>query len=199
MQQFFTWRFWAAILAPVALVLLLQQVVVGRDDALDQAVEGSTPTTHRVDLLSVVYAANSSGFAIGSDGLSTGNLELVLDAQRRMRIMPGTAGEVQCDELDGIARCAVIADLLGDAAVWFAIVPLAPRLTIELPPIVSLDGGYATLENGWQIQHLSVVERRCDTETESLAQFLREFGPSSTTVASLARQQIVAVDCGDGA
>jgi hypothetical protein len=195
MQQFFTWRFWAAILAPVLLVVVLQQVLVGRDDALEQIVEPEAPVVHRVDLLSIVYAANSSGFAIGPDGLSAGSMQLVLDAQRRMQITPGTAGEVRCDELDAIGRCAVIADLLGDAVVWFAIVPLGPRLTIELPPIVSLDDGYATLENGWQIQHLAVVERRCPIETESLLQFLREFGPTSTTVASLARQQIVAVEC----
>ena len=70
-----------------------------------------------------------------------------------MRIVPGTPGEVNCPALDEVAKCAVVADLLGDGVVWFAIVPLATSQTVALPAIVSLDDGFATLTNGWQLPY----------------------------------------------
>ena len=60
-------------------------------------------------------------------------------------MVPGTFGENECDELDQPEKCAIFADMLGDAVVWFAILPRASATTVELPPIIDLDAGGAVL------------------------------------------------------
>ena len=99
-----------------------------------------------------------------------------------MRIVPGTPGEINCTALGETAECAVVADLLGDAVVWFAIVPLASSQTVALPAIVSLDEGYATLTNGWQLPHAPELERRCARDFESFTAFREEVGTDFTSI-----------------
>jgi hypothetical protein len=107
-------------------------------------------------------------------------------------------GEVACDELDGMNECAVFADMLGDAVVWFAILPQAPRSTVELPAIVDLEDNYAIFENGWKISYPPVIERECGGEDiPTFSDFLRRFGPGSVSIVDLATRQVVAVRCGD--
>ena len=53
----------------------------------------------------------------------------------------------------------LVADVLGDAVVWFALVPRAPRDTVDLPPIVDLHDGYAQFVNGWEVLYAPVIER----------------------------------------
>ena len=114
-------------------------------------------------------------------GVTTGFLDLTLDAERVVRIVPGTLGEIDCDELDGTNRCAVFADMLGDAVVWFAILPQAPRATVELPPIIDLDDGRAVFDNGWRIPYAPVIERECEGEDiPTFSDFLRRFGPTAS-------------------
>ena len=90
----------------------------------------------------------------------------------------------------------MLADLLGDAVIWFALVPVGDGLKVEAPPIVGLlDDGIAQLANGWRVPHASVVTRSCPQETTSLSEFLRDFGPESTTIIDVAKQQITQVKC----
>lgn len=87
-------------------------------------------------------------------------------------------------------------DLLGEAVIWFAVLPQAERNTVELPPIVDLEEGYARFENGWQIKYPPVIDRRCDGEDiVSFSDFLRRFGPGSTTVVDVGTQQVLRVTC----
>jgi hypothetical protein len=88
--------------------------------------------------------------------------------------------------------------------VWFAVLPKAPRETVELPPIVDLQDGFAIFENGWEIPYPPVIDR--DTEADgtcegedipSFSDFLRRFGPNSTTIVDLATQQVIQVQCGE--
>ena len=60
--------------------------------------------------------------------------------------------------------------------VWFAIVPLATSQTVALPAIVSLDDGYATLTNGWQLPYAPELERQCARDFESFTEFREELG-----------------------
>jgi hypothetical protein len=129
------------------------------------------------------------------DGVSRGALELVLDAQRTMRIVPGTVGEVNCAELAQVAKCAVLADLLGDGVAWFGILPLRSDSTLVLPAIVSLDDGYATLTNGWQLPYAPVLERQCDREFESFTEFREELGTRFSSIYSLPDGEITDVVC----
>ena len=203
-----TWRFLAAI---GALVLL----AVGVDTAFSRAEKQGeiavvAPATfdadgnlipRRIDLIEpVAFVVASPDFEIGGDGLSVGLLDAVIDADRIARVVPGTPGEVTCANFDDPNRCVLVADVLGDAVVWFALMPRGPRDTVELPPIVDLQDGYALFVNGWEVLYAPVIERdadSCGDDVVSFSDFLRRFGPGSTTVVDLETRQVTAVICGE--
>ncbi|MGI9644592.1 MAG: hypothetical protein ACR2O6_04700 [Ilumatobacteraceae bacterium] len=197
MRQLFSLRLVAAVLALAGLAFLVR-VAVAEDTELAAIVEPDIPD-RRVDLISPIFASTASeDFRIRFDGTTVGYLDLILPEERAMRIAPGTTGEISCDQLDEINRCAVFADLLGDAVVWFAVLPQAPRSTVELPPIVDLEDGYAIFENGWQIRYPPVIERDCGSEDiPTFSDFLRRFGPDSVSIVDLEVQEVTTVRCGD--
>jgi len=198
-RQLFNWRFVAAIVALAALALLTRAVLV-EDDSLEAVID-PVVIERRIDLLEpIVSSSQSPEFAIGRDGVTTGFLDLTLSGERVVRIAPGTLGEIDCDGLDGVNQCAVFADMLGEAVVWFSILPQAPQSTVELPPIVDLQDGEAIFENGWLIPYPPVIERDCPGEDiPTFADFLRRFGSDSVSIVDLITRQVVAVRCVDPA
>jgi len=194
MRQFFSWRIWAALGAVIGLALLWKVASPG-PGITATAPDGQKART--VQFVSLVYTVKPSvGFAV-SDGVVTGSADLVLDGQRTMHLVAGTPGDIACDDLTDIGRCVVLADLLGDAVVWFTLQPVQTGLKVDAPPIVELlEDGIARLKNGWLVPYDSAVERKCgDNETGSLAEFIDEFGPQSTTIIDVARQRITQVVC----
>jgi hypothetical protein len=197
-RQLFNWRFVAALAALAALAVMARAILLD-DDAIDAIVEADV-MERRVDLIEpIVSAAATDDFSVDPSGVTTGSLDLALDAERILRIVPGTLGEVACDELTGTNRCAVLADMLGDAVVWFAIVPQAPRATVELPPIIGLVDGRAVFDNGWRIPYAPVIERDCEGEDiPTFSDFLERFGPDSVTILDLEAREVTTVRCGSG-
>lgn len=187
-----------AAVAALAGLALLVNAVVADDDPIDAIIDDE-PDARRIDLIEPVFAAErSDDFEIGPDGTTVGFIDLILTGDRIMRVAPGTPGEMSCPLIHLINRCAVFADLLGDAVVWFAVLPQAPSATVELPPIVELEDGYAHFENGWQIQYPPVIERDCGNEDiPTFRDFLQRFGPESVSIVDLEVQQVVTVRCGD--
>jgi hypothetical protein len=196
-RQIFSWRFVAAVAALAGLALMARAILT--DDTSIEAVIEPVTIERKVDLIDPILSATQSpDFAVAPGGVTTGFLDLTLDAERVVRIVPGTLGEIDCDELDGTNRCAVFADMLGDAVVWFAILPQAPRATVELPPIVDLVDGLAVFESGWRIPYAPVIERDCEGEDiPTFSDFLRRFGPDSVTIVDLESRQVTAVRCGE--
>jgi hypothetical protein len=196
-RQIFNWRFLAALVGLVVLALVAREILAD-DDSLESIVAPDV-IERQMDLIEPILSAEqSANFEVNRDGVTSGFLDLVVDADRVVRIVPGTLGEVACDELDGMNECAVFADMLGDAVVWFAILPQAPRSTVELPAIVDLEDNYAIFENGWKISYPPVIERECGGEDiPTFSDFLRRFGPGSVSIVDLATRQVVAVRCGD--
>jgi hypothetical protein len=196
-RQLFSWRFVAAIAALGALALVAAALLVN-DDPLEEVID--TPTIERrIDLIEPIASAEPSvDFEIEPTGVTQGFLDVVLDVDRVARIAPGTPGEVECDELEQPDRCAFLADMLGDAVVWFAILPQAPGATVELPPIVDLQDGLAAFENGWRIPYAPVIERECgDEDIVNFADFLERFGPDSVSIVDLETGLVVAARCTD--
>jgi hypothetical protein len=193
MRQIFTVRFFAAVGALLGLLVLLTVLFRG-DDSVAELVEREQ-MVRRIDLVALVFSTTSENFAIGEDGFTTGSIDLVLDQERTMKIVPGTAGEVNCAALGEVAKCAVVADLLGDGVVWFAIVPLATSQTVALPAIVLLDDGYATLTNGWQLPYAPILERQCARDFESFTEFREELGDAFTSIYRFADGEITDVVC----
>lgn len=196
MRQLFNWRFAAAVVALLAVALLARAILT--DDSSIDAVVDPVPIERGIDLAeSIVSASESGGFSLQRNGVTTGFLDLTLDEDRIVRIVPGTYGEIDCDVLSAANRCAVLADLLGDAVVWFALMPQAPRSTVELPPIVDLDDGDAVFANGWRIPYAPVIERDCEGEDiPTFSDFLKRFGPDSVTILDLASSKVTSVRCG---
>ena len=197
MRQIFNWRLVAALAALAALALLARAILT--DDASIEAVIEPEVIERRIDLIEPIQSATQSAtFAVAPSGVTTGFLDLAVDAERVVRIVPGTLGEIDCDELDVSNRCAIFADMLGDAVVWFAILPQAPRATVELAPIIDLNDGLAVFESGWRIPYAPVIERECRGEDiPTFSDFLRRFGPDSVTIVDLESRQVTAVRCGE--
>lgn len=193
MRQIFSVRFFAAIGAVFGLFLLLTAVFGGGDPVAE--FRDPDPIPRQLDLVEPVFAVVESDFELGDDGVTRGSLDLVLDADRTVRVVEGTYGEISCDELDRIGACAVLADLLGDAVVWFALVPMGPADTVELPAIDVLDDDFAVLVNGWRVRFASVLDRRCAEEFASYRELRDELGDAFTSIYSIEERQLVAVVC----
>jgi len=193
----FSWRFIAAIGALAGLALLVNAIVVD-DDSLEAVIDPEPPA-RVIDLVAPIFSIeHSDNFRIGRNGITRGYLDAVLSETRVVRVAPGTSGEISCEELDEINRCALFADMLGDAVIWFAILPQGPRYTAELPEIVDLEEGKAIFVNGWELPYPPVIERECnDEDIPTFSDFLRRFGPDSVTIFDLESRQVVAVRCGE--
>jgi hypothetical protein len=193
MRQIFSIRFFAAVGALVGLTALLL-AVFRSDDSVAEQLEPDL-VQRRIELVSLVFEARQTDFSIAADGTTRGTLDLVLDGERTVHVVEGTPGEVACDRLDGLARCAVLADLLGNGVVWFRVVPLRSSDEIELPAIVSLDSGIATLTDGLQLPFAPILERTCERDFDSFREFRAELETAFTSIYSLEEQRIVEVVC----
>lgn len=202
MRQFVTWGFWASLLALAALFAGLL-ALTGRNDAgagdLQDLVPDNVvvdPPTRQIDLIALVFAAQADpGFSI-VDGAATAAMQIRIDGFRYMNIPVGTPGENRCAELDQLAKCAVAADLLGDAVLWFSIVPLGERNTVVLPAVTDiLEANRARLANGWIVSRTDVLKRNCDEDTNSTRDFIRRFGTDATSTFSLDEQRLVSITC----
>lgn len=201
MRQIFSIRFFAAIGAVVGLFFLLstvfatQQVIEG--DGADEA----ALQLRDVDFVEQVFSATNPRFRIGDDGLAADDTELIIDGQRRVRIVAGTPGESYCDVHAAPGVCALVADLLGEGVVWFALVPDGTASTVELPAIDVLEDGRATLVNGWRLPYASVLDRRCrderneDVEFSSYREFREVMGDDFISIYDTVERRLVAVQC----
>jgi hypothetical protein len=195
MRQFFTWGFWLAVLALVGMTFGLYTVTRPSDEVAAVIEEVAVPD-RQIDMIGLVYLAQADpGFAI-VDGRTTANMQIRIDGFRYMNIRADTPGEDRCAALAELAKCAVAADLLGEAVLWFSIVPLGTRNQVLLPAVTELrDDGTVRLDNGWILHHADVVKRLgCDDST-SLTDFIERHGEGSTTAFSLDEQAVVSVTC----
>lgn len=194
MRQFFSWRIWLAFGSLIGLVVLLRMVLpAGAADAPTTALPDRS-----IDFVSFVYQVQPGARFFMLDGVVNGSADVIIDGQRTMHLVPGTPGQIDCPEYKEIGRCVVVADLLGDAVVWFDLVPVQPAYKVNAAPIVDiLDDGVVRLASGWLIGTANPVDRRCKQETGSLREFISDYGPESITIIDVATQQVAAVVCAD--
>jgi hypothetical protein len=194
-RQVFTWRFVAAV-AAVTVLALFVYVLWSRDDGSGSADAGGGDI-RRMDFISLVASIDASDFAMTANDTVTGNLTLVMPNGQHVQVFPGTPGVVQCDDFSTSYQCAVLGQSLGDSIVWFALMPMeGGEFRFQLPAIVELDDGFATLENGWEVPYAQVIDRTdCDPDATSFANFLDEHGTDFVSIFDLTEGAIVAVDC----
>lgn len=194
-------RFVAAAAVAVALI-----VVVTRGDG-GGVPRPSANVLRPVDLVALVEAVNvDSGWAVSS-GRSTEAMRLDLDDLRTLSIPAGTlvddgGAPARCTTFDVPRSCVILADMLGDAVVWFALVPAdqtrgGERLT--LPGLVDMrdNGNDGVLRNGWVLPLATPVRRECgDVDTAHLRDFITRFPDgASRTVVDLVSDRVVRVEC----
>lgn len=193
MRQFVSWRWWLTILALAgATVVLVGVIGAPGGDQIDEVFE---PVSRRLDMNGVPESFEVADDWRIVDGVTRGKAEFTLDGRRHL-IVRGTPGEDRCDAEPG--DCVIVADRLGDAIVWFALLDFdATTREVRLPAIEEpLDGNtWARLANGWELPLLGVVERRCDEETTSFLDFLDRFGDAHVTYLDVDEREISAIEC----
>jgi len=196
MRALLSLRFVATIAALVGLTVLAW-LAVGREGTTASLLGPARGSQERtVNLLSRVFKTTAGpGFQVAK-GRTTAPMVLILDATRRMEIAADTPAEITCGKMGEIGQCAVAAQLLGDAVVWFALVPALPRNTLVLPGIKELRAdNVVLLYNGWLVKRSAIVERICDTETDSLGEFMDTFGDQASATYNFDTNQISRVTC----
>lgn len=193
MRQLLSLRFVPAMGAVVGLLLLLF-VLFGRSESAADPMAGR-PMVREVHLLEEITTARTEAFGVRPDGRTRGQLLLGLRDDREMRIVEGTFGENNCGVRIVPGDCAVAANLIGDAVVWFSLQPIEAGGTVIFPAIDQLDDGRAQLVNGMRLPYARVLDRRCPVEFTSFREFRSVLGDRFTSVYSLADERLVAVVC----
>jgi hypothetical protein len=195
MRQFFTLGFWMSLLALAGLTFGLL-AITGDDESPVAAVVEVAEREREIDLIAMVFAAQADPGAAIVDGRTTAHIQIRVDGFRFMEIPAGTPGENRCGALADLAKCAIAVDLLGEAVLWFSIVPLSPRNLVDLPaPVAFRDGSKLQLANDWIVAHAERVERDCEEDTTSLTDFMEQFGERATSVFSLDEQRVIRAVC----
>jgi len=167
-----------------------------------------TQTLHKIDLVASVNSINTDS-AWSQDGGTThgGAIRLTLDDLRTLIILDGTMvdqynSSPACIDFVKPNACVLLADMLGDAVIWFALVPAdatAGREHVTLPGLVDMqaNGDEGILRNGWVVKLATPVKRECaDVPTSSLRDFITRFPDHlSTSMMNLTTDNVVSVKC----
>lgn len=167
-----------------------------------------TQTLHKVDLVASVNSVNvDSGWSEENGVTRGGAMRLSLDDLRVLTVQEGTltaeyGSTSACTDFIKPNACVLLADMLGDAVVWFALVPadaIAGREFLTLPGLVDMqaNGDEGILRNGWVVKLATPVKRECgDVVTSSLRDFITRFPDQlSKTIVNLTTDNVVSVRC----
>jgi len=201
MRQILTWRTLVAITGVVALLVLgLVLVSIGSNNYGNG--EWDQPSERRVETIASVMRVQSGANFLVVDGTTTGSAVLSLDDGRTVTIASQTPGELTCTDFTAPAACVLLADMLGEGVVWYALVNADSPIsrTLVLPTLVDmLDGGdTGVLENGWHVPLANGVTRTCAGQPRSrhLRAFINSYSSTGIrTVLDLDRDEVVEVIC----
>ncbi len=192
MREIFSIRFFAAISGVLALFVLVSVVVVGRDTIAGD--DDPAPIPRRIDIAAPINLAIGNTLQI-VDGVASGGVALRLDSGAEAVVVEGTHGQLDC-QLAGLpGRCVLFAQTLGDALVWFAVLPQRSDATVVLPAIDDLGSDGAQLVNGWVVDYAPRLERRCERDFDSYRQWRAELGDRFSSIYSIEDQRLIAVEC----
>jgi hypothetical protein len=198
MRQLLTARFAAALGLPLLAGLLWFVIAVNGGGG--GAGDSNASTKHLVSYTaSVVTIQVEPNWSI-VDGVTVSTARLALDDGRTLFIADGTLGEIACTDYVTANACVLLAEMLGDGVVWFALTPAAgeePLTRLPLPPIVDMlnEGDDAVLRNGWIVPLATPTKRECETATTSLREFIDKFGDRMEVSLNLGTDEVDVVTC----
>lgn len=194
------------ILAVLLAVLVAAIVLFATRDSSSEI--SVTQTLRTVDLVASVNAINvDSGWSQENGVTRGGAMRVSLDDLRVLTVQEGTlAAEYgstsACTDFVKPNACVLLADMLGDAVVWFALVPsdvLAGLEFLTLPGLVDMqaNGDEGVLRNGWVVKLATPVKRECgEATTSSLRDFITRFPDQlSKSIVNLTTDNVVSVKC----
>ena len=167
-----------------------------------------TQTLHKIDLVASINSINvDSAWSQDGDFTAGGAMRASLDDLRTVTVLEGTMTDdyssiSACTDFVTPNACVLLADMLGDAVIWFALVPsdeIAGRELLMLPGLVDMqaNGDEGILRNGWVVKLATPVKRECgDTATSSLRDFITRFPDQlSKSIVNLTTDNVVSVKC----
>lgn len=188
-----------------ALFVIVIFLFVTRDSPLEFS---ATQTLRKVDLIASVNSVNvDSGWSQENGVTRGGAMRMSLDDLRVLTVQEGTLAADDdstpaCKDFVKPNACVLLADMLGDAIIWFALVSsdaLAGREILTLPGLADMqaNGGEGILRNGWVLNLATPVKRECgDSVTSSLRDFITRFPDQlSKTIVNLTTDNVVSVKC----
>ena len=196
MRHFLSARFAGALGIPIVVAFLIYVVLMNSGSPSQSA----SKVVHFVNYTASVNIVQAeSGWSV-VQGTSRLTARLALDDARTVFIAEGTPGEITCTDFSTPNACVLIAELLGDAVVWFALTPATSETLLTrlaLPPVVDmLNGGdFAVLSNGWVVPLATPTKRSCSTPTVSLREFINKFASNMNVSLNLSADQIDVVTC----
>jgi hypothetical protein len=195
---------------PLVVGAVLAAVVIGNGvyaSLNNNSVSVATDVRHTVDLVASVNRVTAD-VNWKQDGVTSGAVaQLSLDDTRVLTIPEGTLVDdydamAKCEDFTTPNACVLLADMLGDAVVWFALVPadkVAGMQTLTLPGLVDMqsNGDEGILRNGWIVKLATPVKRICEkTDTTSLRDFITQFPhDASSSIVNLTTDNVVTVTC----
>ncbi|CAB5019567.1 MAG: hypothetical protein EBY23_00850 [Actinobacteria bacterium] len=196
MRNFLSARFAAALGIPIVVAFLIYAVLMNSGSSSQSA----NKVVHFVNYTASVNTVQAESDWIVVQGTTRSTARLALDDARTVYIADGTPGEITCTDFSSPNACVLIAELLGDAVVWFALAPATSEtlLTrVALPPVVDmLNGGdFAVLSNGWVVPLATPTKRTCSTPTVSLREFINKFASNMNVSLNLSTDHIDVVTC----
>lgn len=172
--------------------------------------ETLTPTDvlHKIDLVASVNSINTDvGWSQEGGTTSSGAMRLSLDDLRVLTIAEGTLVDdydavPACTNFTTPNACVLLADMLGEAVIWYALVPADSVNGLQyltLPGLIDMqaNGDEGILRNGWVVKLATPVKRECgDKDTTSLRDFITQFPDElSTSLVNLTTDNVVSVSC----
>lgn len=193
------------------LTLVAVLAVAAGSVALFTALRGSPvasgPVLRSIDLVAAVDSVEVDPGWTFDGGVTTGDASFVLDDLRPLTVPRGTNVArhdiaPQCTDLATPRACILLADMLGEAVVWFALVPASgpkPAEELVLPGIVDMreNGDEGVFSNGWVMALAAPTKRVCEgTDTAHLRDFITRFpGDRARSIVDLRTDRIVRVEC----
>lgn len=195
---------------PLVVGAVLAAIVIGNGvyaSLNTNSMSVATDVRHTIDLVASVNTVTAD-VNWKQDGVTSGAVaQLSLDDTRVLTIPEGTLVDDydamgKCEDFTTPNACVLLADMLGDAVVWFALVPadkVAGMQTLTLPGLVDMqsNGDEGILRNGWIVKLATPVKRICEkADTTSLRDFITQFPhDASSSIVNLTTDNVVTVTC----
>ena len=193
--------------AIIAILVIAATGVVALRSVTQRTAVSTGPMQHRIDLVANVQAITTDAGWTMDGGRTHGAARFSLDDLRTLTVPDGTNVAdyglmPPCTDLVSQRACVLLADMLGESVVWFALVPAdtaAPTAELVMPGFTDMqaNGDEAVFPNGWVMKLATPTKRVCaDTDTSSLRDFITRFnGDKARSIVDLTTDRIVRVEC----